>query len=116
MIVCLDANCVIYLVENHAVWGPKVATRLISLRSAYHTIAVADLSRTECAFMSHTPTSPARARRRPNQTCPVLCDRKRQLSSQRAGHLQRQTPALGRRSRRWTVPQPAHFASQFAAS
>lgn len=48
MIVCLDANCVIYLVEANATWGPKVASRIASLRASGHDIAVSDLSRTEC--------------------------------------------------------------------
>ena len=43
-------------------------------------------------------------------------DRGRQAISQRWGHLHRQTPAFGLRSRRCTVPQPAHVASQFADS
>lgn len=48
MIVCLDANCVIYLVEKNPVWGPKVAARLATLRAAGHGLAVSDLARTEC--------------------------------------------------------------------
>ena len=48
MIVCLDANCVIYLVEKNPVWGAKLAARLATLRSAGHSFAVTDLARTEC--------------------------------------------------------------------
>ncbi len=48
MIVCLDANCVIYLVERPATWGPKVTARLATLRAAGHDIAACDLARTEC--------------------------------------------------------------------
>ncbi len=48
MIVCLDADCVIYLVEQNPAWGPKVARRLANLRSAGNEIAVTDLARTEC--------------------------------------------------------------------
>lgn len=48
MIVCLDANCVIYLVEADAAWGPKITARLAALRAAGHEIAVSDLCRTEC--------------------------------------------------------------------
>ncbi len=48
MIVCLDANCVIYLVEADAIWGPKIMARIAALRSAGDEIAVSDLSRTEC--------------------------------------------------------------------
>ncbi len=47
MIVCLDANCAIYLVERNPIWGPKVAARLAALRRAGDQIAVSDLVRTE---------------------------------------------------------------------
>jgi predicted nucleic acid-binding protein len=47
MIVCLDANCVIYLVERNPIWGPKVAVRLAALQQAGDQIAVSDLVRTE---------------------------------------------------------------------
>lgn len=48
MIACLDANCVIYLIENNPVWGLKVIARVGTLRLEGHTIAVADLARAEC--------------------------------------------------------------------
>ena len=48
MIVCLDANCVIYLVEADATWGPKITARLAALRTAGHDVAISDLCRTEC--------------------------------------------------------------------
>ncbi|HWG41497.1 MAG TPA: PIN domain-containing protein [Gemmataceae bacterium] len=48
MIVCLNANCVIYLIEADAIWGPKITMRVAALRAAGHEIAVSDLSRTEC--------------------------------------------------------------------
>jgi uncharacterized protein len=48
MIVCLDADCAIYLVEQNPVWGPKVTARLAALRAAGNEIAVSDLARTEC--------------------------------------------------------------------
>src|SRR5262249_32773342 len=48
MMACLDANCVIYLVEQNAVWGPKIVRRLVDLRMAGHQIAVSDLARTAC--------------------------------------------------------------------
>jgi uncharacterized protein len=48
MIVCLDANCVIYLVEPNPTWGPKIIARVAALRAAGHEIASSDLSRTEC--------------------------------------------------------------------
>jgi predicted nucleic acid-binding protein len=48
MMACLDADCVIYLVEAHPVWGPKVVARLAALRAAGAVVAVSDLVRTEC--------------------------------------------------------------------
>jgi predicted nucleic acid-binding protein len=48
MIVCLDADCTIYFVEQNPVWGPKVTARLAALRAAGDEIAVSDLARTEC--------------------------------------------------------------------
>jgi uncharacterized protein len=48
MMVYLDANCVIYLVEQNPVWGPMIVNRLTSLRLAGDEIATSDLSRTEC--------------------------------------------------------------------
>jgi predicted nucleic acid-binding protein len=48
MIVCLDADCTIYFVEQNPVWGPKVTARLAALRAAGDDIAVSDLARTEC--------------------------------------------------------------------
>ena len=48
MMVCLDTNCLIYLIENHPYWGPKVVSRLSFARSSNDTIAVSDLARAEC--------------------------------------------------------------------
>jgi uncharacterized protein len=48
MTVYLDANCVIYFVEQNATWFGRVAGRLAALHSAGDTIAVSDLTRTEC--------------------------------------------------------------------
>jgi hypothetical protein len=48
MTVYLDTNCVIYLVEQNPVWGPKVVNRLAALRRAGDDIATSDLTRTEC--------------------------------------------------------------------
>jgi len=46
--VCLDTNCVIYLIENNPVWGPKIVARLAAAKAAGDTIAVCDLARAEC--------------------------------------------------------------------
>ena len=48
MIAYLDANVVIYLVEQHPTWGPRAAARIAVLRAAGDQIAVSDLNRTEC--------------------------------------------------------------------
>jgi len=48
VIICLDTNCVIYLIENNPVWGPKIASRLAVASAAGDTVAVCDLARAEC--------------------------------------------------------------------
>ena len=48
MIAYLDANIVIYYVERHAYWGPRVATRVAALRAAGDQLGVSDLHRLEC--------------------------------------------------------------------
>ncbi len=48
MIVCLDANIVIYYVEQHPVWEPKVAARLKALATSGDAVAVSDAARLEC--------------------------------------------------------------------
>ena len=48
MIVCLDANIVIYLVERNPIWEPKVAVRLKAFAASGDTLAVCDLARAEC--------------------------------------------------------------------
>jgi predicted nucleic acid-binding protein len=46
--ICLDTNCVIYLIENNPVWGPKIVARLATAKAVGDTIAVCDLARSEC--------------------------------------------------------------------
>jgi hypothetical protein len=46
MIVCLDADCTIYFVEQNPAWGPRVTARLVELQAAGNEIAVSDLART----------------------------------------------------------------------
>ncbi len=48
MMICLDANCVIYLIERNPVWGPKVVARVAAATVAGDTVAVCDLARSEC--------------------------------------------------------------------
>jgi predicted nucleic acid-binding protein len=48
MIVCLDANIVIYLVEQNPLWGPRVAARIAAYLAAGDEIAVCDAARLEC--------------------------------------------------------------------
>jgi hypothetical protein len=48
MIVYLDANIVIYLVENDPVWGQKAKVRITAAHAAGDTLATSDASRLEC--------------------------------------------------------------------
>lgn len=48
MKVYLDANCVIYFVENHPVWCLKMINRVTAIQLAQDEIAVGDLTRAEC--------------------------------------------------------------------
>lgn len=48
MIICMDSNCVIYLIEQNAVWAPKVAARMAAAATVGDTLAVCDLARVEC--------------------------------------------------------------------
>jgi uncharacterized protein len=48
MIVCLDANIVIYLVEQNPLWEPKVSARIAAFRAAGDEVSVSDAARMEC--------------------------------------------------------------------
>ncbi len=48
MKVYLDANCVIYFVENHPVWCSRVIDRVTAIQLAQGELAVGDLTRAEC--------------------------------------------------------------------
>ena len=48
MVVCLDANIVIYYVERNPVWEPKVAARFKAFAASGETLAVSDAARLEC--------------------------------------------------------------------
>jgi uncharacterized protein len=48
MMVCLDANIVIYLIEQNPLWEPKAAARVGAFRAAGNEIAVSDAARLEC--------------------------------------------------------------------
>lgn len=48
LLAYLDANCVIYFVEQNATWFARVAARVANLHKAGDTLAVSDLTRTEC--------------------------------------------------------------------
>ena len=48
MMVCLDADCVIYFVERNPDWGPTLTARIAAVRAAGDSIAASDLVRTEC--------------------------------------------------------------------
>ena len=48
MILFLDTNIVIYGVEQHRIFGPKVRKRLAMARAASDAIMTSDLTRMEC--------------------------------------------------------------------
>jgi predicted nucleic acid-binding protein len=48
MIVYLDTNIVIYFVEKHPTFGPKVTARLVAAYAANDMLALSDLTRMEC--------------------------------------------------------------------
>jgi hypothetical protein len=43
--VYLDTNCIIYFVENHPSWWPKVVARIAAFRAAKDELTVGDLTR-----------------------------------------------------------------------
>jgi uncharacterized protein len=47
MMICLDANCVIYLIEKNPLWGPKVVARLAAAHMVGDSVATSDLARSE---------------------------------------------------------------------
>lgn len=44
----LDANLVIYLVEQPPIWGPKAKNRIVALMAGGEQIVVTDIVRMEC--------------------------------------------------------------------
>lgn len=48
MLIYLDANIVIYLIENPPSWGPRATARMTALRASGDAIGVSDLTRLEC--------------------------------------------------------------------
>ena len=61
MIVCLDANIVIYLVERNPLWELKVSARIAVLRATGDEIAVSDAARLECLVGPFQTGNAARA-------------------------------------------------------
>jgi predicted nucleic acid-binding protein len=100
MIVCLDANCVIYLVESDPTWFPKITARLAALRAAGDEIAVSDLCRTEClaapfdagdaAIISHYQTFFASPALRALPLTAVVCERAARIRA--ASHFRLKVP------------------------
>jgi predicted nucleic acid-binding protein len=60
VLIYLDANIVIYLIEQPAGWGPKATTRINALRANGDTMAVSDLTRLECRVQPLATNNPAR--------------------------------------------------------
>jgi predicted nucleic acid-binding protein len=48
VIVYLDANIVIYLIENQPLWGTRAAASIATLRASGARLVVSDLTRLEC--------------------------------------------------------------------
>ena len=48
MVICLDASCIISLIERTPIWSPKVVARLAQASAAGDTLAACDLARAEC--------------------------------------------------------------------
>jgi uncharacterized protein len=48
MIVCLDANIVVYLIETDPTWTPKASARLAAVHAAGDELAVCDAALLEC--------------------------------------------------------------------
>ena len=48
MIVCLDANIIIYYIERNPVWEPKVSARLKAIAAAGDSLAASDAALLEC--------------------------------------------------------------------
>lgn len=48
MIVCLDANVIIYYIERNPVWEPKVSARLKAIASAGDFLAASEAALLEC--------------------------------------------------------------------
>lgn len=51
MILFLDANIIIYALENHAVFGPQAQERLNDASDAGDTFMISDLVRMECLIL-----------------------------------------------------------------
>ncbi len=63
MMIYLDANIVIYLVEDHPSWKPKAAARLGAFRARGDLIATGDASRLECLVVPTSSEIPTHWRR-----------------------------------------------------
>ena len=48
MMICLDANCLIYLIEGNPIWNQKIVARLVRAKAIGDTVGVCDLVRAEC--------------------------------------------------------------------
>ena len=46
--ICLDANCLIYLIEGNPIWNQKIVARLVRAKAIGDTVGVCDLVRAEC--------------------------------------------------------------------
>jgi predicted nucleic acid-binding protein len=60
VLIYLDANIVIYLIEQPAGWGPRAKTRIDALRANGDKMAVSDLTRLECRVQPLATNNTAR--------------------------------------------------------
>lgn len=59
MIVCMDADCIIYFVERHSSWAPRITARLAAFRSVGDQIGFSDLARTGVRYVVNNTASGA---------------------------------------------------------
>ncbi len=53
MIVYLDSNIIIYVIENHPVFGAQARSRLARIRAGGDEVAASDASRLECLVLPY---------------------------------------------------------------
>ena len=77
--ICVDTNCVIFLIENNPVWGPKIAARLATARAEvsaveeYDYVVINDeLERCVAELCAIVTAERARRARRVGEIAPIV--------------------------------------------